>query len=69
MSVIGSSDLDVLPIALGANTFGWTADHDESFDLAVDVFLRGLPALMPCSHEYRCRSTHVEASAARVAPM
>jgi hypothetical protein len=39
---------------LGA--FYLPADNNESFDLAVDVVLRGLPALTPCSHEYRSRS-------------
>lgn len=42
-----------------SGSFYLPADQDESFDLAVDVFLRGLPALMPCSHEYRSRSTDV----------
>lgn len=41
-----------------SGSFYLPADKDESFDLAVDVFLRGLPALMPCSHEYRSRSAH-----------
>jgi aryl-alcohol dehydrogenase-like predicted oxidoreductase len=38
VAVIGSSDLDVLPIALGTNTFGWTADRDESFEI-LDAFV------------------------------
>ncbi|MFF0588632.1 aldo/keto reductase [Streptomyces sp. NPDC003781] len=28
---LGSSDLDVFPLALGGNVFGWTADRDTSF--------------------------------------
>ncbi|GAB3610187.1 aldo/keto reductase [Humibacter ginsengiterrae] len=28
---IGSSDLDVYPLSLGGNVFGWTADDDQSF--------------------------------------
>ncbi|AEW95334.1 oxidoreductase [Streptantibioticus cattleyicolor NRRL 8057 = DSM 46488] len=31
MARIGSSDLDVFPLALGGNVFGWTADERESF--------------------------------------
>lgn len=38
-----------------SGSFYLPTDEDESFDLAVDVFLRGLPALMPSSHEYRAR--------------
>ncbi|MEV0445613.1 aldo/keto reductase [Streptomyces spectabilis] len=28
---LGSSDLEVFPLALGGNVFGWTADRDQSF--------------------------------------
>jgi hypothetical protein len=38
-----------------SGSFDLPADKGES-GLAVDVFLRGLPALTPCSHEYRSRS-------------
>ena len=31
MTVIGSSDLDVFPLGLGGNTFGWTSDKETSF--------------------------------------
>jgi aryl-alcohol dehydrogenase-like predicted oxidoreductase len=31
MAKISSTDLDVYPIALGGNVFGWTADEAESF--------------------------------------
>jgi aryl-alcohol dehydrogenase-like predicted oxidoreductase len=31
MARIGHSDLDVYPLALGGNVFGWTADEDQSF--------------------------------------
>jgi len=31
MTRIGSSDLDVFPLNLGGNVFGWTADRDTSF--------------------------------------
>ena len=30
MTRLGTSDLDVLPLALGANTFGWTSDEAAS---------------------------------------
>ncbi|MFF2050343.1 aldo/keto reductase [Leifsonia sp. NPDC058194] len=30
---IGSSDLEVFPLSLGGNVFGWTADRDTSFDV------------------------------------
>ena len=28
---IGNSDLQVFPLSLGGNVFGWTADRDTSF--------------------------------------
>lgn len=31
MAKISSTDLDVFPIALGGNVFGWTANEEESF--------------------------------------
>jgi|SRR5438067_1809487 len=31
MAKIGNSDLDVYPLNLGGNVFGWTADEDQSF--------------------------------------
>lgn len=31
MAFLGGTDLDVFPICLGGNVFGWTADRDESF--------------------------------------
>src|SRR3954470_3925350 len=30
MATLGRTDLDVFPLCLGANVFGWTADEDES---------------------------------------
>lgn len=30
---IGSSDLEVFPLSLGGNVFGWTADKETSFDV------------------------------------
>ncbi|ETD32961.1 aldo/keto reductase [Williamsia sp. D3] len=38
MSRIGSSDLDVYPLNLGGNTFGWTSDAAESFAV-LDAFV------------------------------
>ncbi len=40
MTRIGTSDLDVFPLALGGNVFGWTADRDESFRI-LDAFHAG----------------------------
>ncbi len=37
MPRIGSSDLDVLPLAVGGNVFGWTADEPTSYAL-LDAF-------------------------------
>jgi aryl-alcohol dehydrogenase (NADP+) len=31
MAPLGSTDLDVFPLCLGGNVFGWTADRDDSF--------------------------------------
>ncbi|UCR88146.1 aldo/keto reductase [Mycetocola spongiae] len=39
-SRIGSSDLEVAPLALGGNVFGWTADRDTSFGV-LDEFTAG----------------------------
>jgi aryl-alcohol dehydrogenase-like predicted oxidoreductase len=33
MPSLGRTDLDVFPICLGGNVFGWTADQDESFEV------------------------------------
>ncbi|MFI8633734.1 aldo/keto reductase [Microbacterium sp. NPDC077663] len=37
MTVLGSSDLNVFPLSLGGNVFGWTADRDTSFAV-LDAF-------------------------------
>lgn len=37
---IGSSDLEIAPLALGGNVFGWTADRDDSFGV-LDAFVAG----------------------------
>ena len=40
MTVIGSSDLDVFPLGLGGNTFGWTSDKQTSFAV-LDAYTAG----------------------------
>jgi aryl-alcohol dehydrogenase-like predicted oxidoreductase len=37
MTTLGSSDLDVSPLCLGGNVFGWTADEADSFAV-LDAF-------------------------------
>jgi aryl-alcohol dehydrogenase-like predicted oxidoreductase len=37
---LGNSGLDVAPLALGGNVFGWTADEGTSFDV-LDAFVDG----------------------------
>jgi aryl-alcohol dehydrogenase-like predicted oxidoreductase len=37
---IGHSDLDIFPLNLGGNVFGWTADKQTSFDV-LDAFVAG----------------------------
>ena len=40
MTTIGSSDLDVFPLGLGGNTFGWTSDKQTSFAV-LDAYVAG----------------------------
>ena len=40
MTRIGGTDLDVFPLCLGGNVFGWTADERTSFDV-LDAFAAG----------------------------
>lgn len=40
MVAIGNSDLDIFPLALGGNTFGWTSDDAISFEI-LDAFSAG----------------------------
>ena len=40
MTRIAHTDLDVVPLVLGGNVFGWTADRDESFRI-LDAFHAG----------------------------
>ena len=40
MTVLGNSDLDVFPLGLGGNTFGWTSDKETSFAV-LDAYQAG----------------------------
>lgn len=40
MARIGNSSLDIFPLCLGGNVFGWTADRDASFAI-LDAFTEG----------------------------
>lgn len=40
MTLLGRSDLDVFPLSLGGNVFGWTADRDASFEI-LDAYVAG----------------------------
>jgi aryl-alcohol dehydrogenase-like predicted oxidoreductase len=40
MAKINSTELDVFPVALGGNVFGWTADEAESFAV-LDAYVAG----------------------------
>jgi aryl-alcohol dehydrogenase-like predicted oxidoreductase len=51
VATIGSSDLDVLPIALGTNTFGWTADREVSFEI-LNAFVAGGGSLVDTADSY-----------------
>jgi aryl-alcohol dehydrogenase-like predicted oxidoreductase len=37
---LGSSDLEIVPLALGANVFGWTIGEERSFEV-LDAFIDG----------------------------
>ncbi|TDT30933.1 aldo/keto reductase [Naumannella halotolerans] len=51
MTRIGNSDLDVTPLALGGNVFGWTADRDTSFAI-LDAFVDGGGNLIDTADSY-----------------
>ena len=40
MTKLGTSDLDIFPLNLGGNVFGWTADRQTSFAI-LDAFVAG----------------------------
>jgi aryl-alcohol dehydrogenase-like predicted oxidoreductase len=51
MTVIGSSDLDVFPLGLGGNTFGWTSDRATSFAV-LDAYVAGGGNLIDTADSY-----------------
>jgi aryl-alcohol dehydrogenase-like predicted oxidoreductase len=51
MTRIGSSDLDVFPLSLGGNVFGWTADRERSFAI-LDAFVAGGGTLIDTADAY-----------------
>lgn len=48
---IGSSDLEIFPLALGGNVFGWTADRDASFAV-LDAFTEAGGTLIDTADSY-----------------
>ena len=40
MARIGATEIEIFPLALGGNVFGWTADEQQSFDV-LDAFVAG----------------------------
>ena len=42
---LGRTDLDIAPLVLGGNVFGWTADEKTSFDLLDRFTAAGLNAI------------------------
>jgi aryl-alcohol dehydrogenase-like predicted oxidoreductase len=55
MVKIGSSDLDVSRLCLGANVFGWTADRDASFAV-LDAFVAAGGDFLDTSDSYMWRA-------------
>lgn len=51
MARIGTTDLDVLPLNLGGNVFGWTADEQASFAV-LDAFVEGGGSLVDTADVY-----------------
>ena len=51
MVQIGSSDLEVAPLALGGNVFGWTADEAQSFAV-LDAFADGGGTMVDTADAY-----------------
>ncbi|MGB3770688.1 MAG: aldo/keto reductase [Rhodococcus sp. (in: high G+C Gram-positive bacteria)] len=51
MTRIGTSDLDVFPLALGANTFGWTSDENDSHAI-LDAFVGAGGSLIDSADSY-----------------
>lgn len=55
MAKIGSSDLDVSRLCLGANVFGWTADRDTSFAV-LDAYAAAGGNFLDTSDSYMWRA-------------
>jgi aryl-alcohol dehydrogenase-like predicted oxidoreductase len=51
MVQLGDTDIDTLPVALGANTMGWTADTDTSFAI-LDAFTDAGGSLIDTADAY-----------------
>jgi aryl-alcohol dehydrogenase (NADP+) len=51
MALLGTTDLDIHPLCLGGNVFGWTADRDESFAV-LDAFTDGGGNLVDTADSY-----------------
>lgn len=51
MTILPGTDLEVFPIALGGNTFGWTSGRDESFAV-LDAFVAGGGTLVDTADAY-----------------
>jgi aryl-alcohol dehydrogenase-like predicted oxidoreductase len=51
MTVIGSSGLEVFPLGLGGNTFGWTSDKETSFAV-LDAYVAGGGNLIDTADSY-----------------
>ena len=48
---LGNTGIDVAPLALGGNVFGWTADEKTSFDV-LDAFVAGGFTLIDTANSY-----------------
>lgn len=51
MTRIAHTDIDVFPLALGGNVFGWTADREESFRI-LDAFHAGGGSFIDTADSY-----------------
>ncbi|MHB8154424.1 MAG: aldo/keto reductase, partial [Bacillati bacterium] len=51
MTRIPGTDLDIRPLVLGANTFGWTADEHDSHAI-LDAFLGAGGSLVDTADGY-----------------
>lgn len=48
---LGRSDLEIAPVCLGTNVFGWTADEAEAFEV-LDAFVAGGGSLLDTADSY-----------------